>query len=145
MKNPRTNKKSKKRLVLATVDQFHVFLSGYMHAKRKTPIRFAASLGISPQLVYMLLNGKRPPSAKILKKLSVEIAYRIRGAPEVIAPDELQMLVVMKMQASKLGLKEYAERLGIHPQTLYTIVAGLRLPPKSLMKKLDLEPVYATR
>jgi hypothetical protein len=41
---------------------------------------------------------------------------RSQGAPMVIAPEELKMLAVMKMQRSGLDIKGYAEKLGIHPQ-----------------------------
>jgi hypothetical protein len=142
VKSKRPLAKSKKESTVIRPEDFPVFLSGVVHAKRKSPKEFAASLGISPQLLYMLLNGKRAPSANVLRNLGLQIAHMIPGYAEIIAPDQLQMLVVLRMQMSKLGQKGYAEFLGIHEQTLYTIVAGIRLPPKSVIKKLELETVY---
>jgi transcriptional regulator with XRE-family HTH domain len=142
MKGAPVNKKSKNISVAATIEEFPVFLAGFMHAKRKTPKEFAAFLGVSPQLLYMLRNGSRSPSQEILKKIGLEVAYRIAGTSEVIALEDLKMFIVAKLQDSKLDLKGYAAKVGIHEKTLYTIIAGIRPMSKSLIKQYGLENVY---
>ncbi len=40
--------------------------------------KFAESLGVTRQLVYMMLQGKRQPSAAVLKKLGLEVYYGLK-------------------------------------------------------------------
>ncbi|WP_158792436.1 hypothetical protein [Granulicella sp. L60] len=123
-------------------DQLKMYLTIKMQILKLDATNYVKKLGITRQMLWAITNGTRKPSPDLLKKVGLEIAYRIPGAPEIISPDQLQMLVVMKMQKSGLEPSDYAAQLGIHPQTLYTILSGLRLPPKSLMPKLELETVY---
>jgi len=53
---------------------FHVFLKARMFGDSMA--EFAAKLGISTTLLYMLLAGTRKPSAAILKKVGLEVCYR---------------------------------------------------------------------
>jgi hypothetical protein len=132
----------KKFSAIVIPDQLGMYLDLKMQALKLDVEGYAKKLGVSRQLIYMAKKGSRQPSKELLKKFGLEINYRIPGFAELIAPEQLQMLVVLKMQMSKLGQKGYAEFLGIHEQTLYTIVAGIRLPPKSVIEKLELETVY---
>jgi predicted transcriptional regulator len=149
VKSKASASRAKNKSAVVIPEEFPVFLGGVMHAKKKSPKDFAASLGISPQLLYMLLNGRRAPSASVLGTLGLQVAYLITGSsvgrPEdkmILTAPELKMFVVVKMQMSGLDIHGYAELLGIHHQTLYAIIAGYRMPSKSLMKKLKLETVY---
>jgi hypothetical protein len=60
-------------LIIDPVD-FHVFLKARM--MQDTVAEYAAKLGVSPKLVYMLLNGTKKPSAAILKKMGLEVVFR---------------------------------------------------------------------
>jgi hypothetical protein len=53
---------------------FHVFLKARM--MRDTVAEYSAKLGVSPKLVWMLLNGTKKPSKAILKKVGLEVVYR---------------------------------------------------------------------
>lgn len=55
---------------------FPVYLKARM--LRDTVAEFAAKLGVTPKLVYMLLTGKRKPSKTILKKVDLEVVFRMR-------------------------------------------------------------------
>jgi transcriptional regulator with XRE-family HTH domain len=56
--------------------EFPVFLIAKIG---KTPVvEFAESLGVTRQLVYMMLQGKRQPSAAVLKKLGLEVYYGLK-------------------------------------------------------------------
>jgi transcriptional regulator with XRE-family HTH domain len=137
-----SKKKQKKFSAIVLPDQLGMYLDLKMQALKLDVEGYAKKLGVTRQLVYMAKKGSRQPSKELLNKFGLELNYRLPGYAELIAPEQLQMLVVLKMQMSKLGQKGYAEYLGIHEQTLYKIVAGVRLPPKSVIKKLELETVY---
>jgi hypothetical protein len=135
-------KNQKKFSPIVLPDQLGMYLDLKMQSLKLDVKGYAKKLGVTHQLIYMAKKGSRPPSKDLLKKFGLELNYRLPGYAELIAPEQLQMLVVLKMQMSKLGQKGYAEFLGIHEQTLYTIVAGVRLPPRSVIEKLELETVY---
>ena len=59
-------------LIIDPVD-FPVFVKARMGTD--TVAEFAAKIGVSPKLVYMLLSGSRGPSKEILKKLGLKIAF----------------------------------------------------------------------
>ena len=64
-------------LVIDPVD-FPVFLKARM--MRDDVATYATKLGISANLLYLLLTRKRKPSAAILKKVDLEVVYRTRTA-----------------------------------------------------------------
>jgi hypothetical protein len=53
---------------------FPVFLKARMMSD--TVAEYAAKLGVSQNLVYMLLTGAKTPSKAILKKVGLEVVYR---------------------------------------------------------------------
>ncbi len=53
---------------------FPVFLRARM--MRLNVAEYAAELGVTPKLVYMLLAGTRKPSAAILKKVGLKVVYQ---------------------------------------------------------------------
>jgi hypothetical protein len=57
---------------------FPVFLRARM--MQDSVAGYAAKLGISANLLYLLLTGKRKPSAAILRKVDLEVVYRARPA-----------------------------------------------------------------
>ena len=59
-------------LIIDPVD-FPVFVKARMGTD--TVAEFAAKIGVSPKLVYMLVSGSRTPSPAILKKLGLKVAY----------------------------------------------------------------------
>ena len=67
------------------------------------------------------------------------------GSSGIITAEELRMFVQVKLQMSGLDVKAYAEKLGVPHQTVYAILAGARLPSKSLLDQLGLETVYRIR
>jgi len=64
-------------LVIAE-SEFRVYLVALMGAKKVTVKEFADELGVSVDLLYLLMQGKRKPSPAMLKKLGLEVSYRIR-------------------------------------------------------------------
>jgi hypothetical protein len=64
------------------------------------------------------------------------------GTTGVITSEEIKMFVTVKMQMAGLDVRGYAETLKVPHQTIYAILAGDRLPSKSLLEKLGLEIVY---
>jgi hypothetical protein len=54
---------------------FPTFLKARMGGR--TVAQFAKELGISENLLYVLLAGSRKPSAAVLKKLGLKIAYQL--------------------------------------------------------------------
>jgi Helix-turn-helix len=59
---------------------FPVFLKARMMSD--SIAEYAAKTGIHPQMLYMMLAGKRPPSAEVLRKVGLEIVYRAKAKPE---------------------------------------------------------------
>lgn len=66
---------SKRQDLIIEPRDFPVFLKARMLQAKVD--EFAASLGVTPKLVYMLLNGSKKPSAAMLKKLGLEVVYRV--------------------------------------------------------------------
>jgi transcriptional regulator with XRE-family HTH domain len=58
------------------VKDFRVYLFARMQIAKKAPREYAEQLGISVDLLYLLLNGRRKPSASILQKVGLETCYR---------------------------------------------------------------------
>jgi transcriptional regulator with XRE-family HTH domain len=56
---------------------FPVFLKARM--MRDTVAEYAAKLGVTPKMLYMLLSGDRKPSAAILEKVGLEVVFRAVG------------------------------------------------------------------
>lgn len=57
-------------------EQFPLFLKARM--MRGSVADLAKELGVTGKLVYMLLSGERKPSAAILKKLGLEVVFRLK-------------------------------------------------------------------
>lgn len=56
---------------------FHVYLKAWMGANGYQSVeQLAVRLGVSRELVYMLLTGSRKPSAAILEKVGLETVFR---------------------------------------------------------------------
>jgi hypothetical protein len=68
---------SKRPELIIEPKEFPIFLKARM--MNATVNEYAASLGVSPQLLYMLLTGTKKPSAAILKKVGLEVVYQARG------------------------------------------------------------------
>jgi predicted transcriptional regulator len=59
---------------------FPVFLKARMMTD--SVAEYAEKTGIHQQLMYYMLQGNRPPSAEVLKKVGLEIVYRAKAKPE---------------------------------------------------------------
>lgn len=123
-------------------DKIGSYLKTKMEESKLDPLGYSRKLGITRELIYMVMSGSRSPSKDFLERVGLEIGYRMPGSSMVFTIGDLQMFVVVKMLDSKLDLKGYAADIGIHEQTLYLIVSGKRPVPKSLIEKYGLEKVY---
>lgn len=135
-------KKKPKIAPVFTPDKLGSYLKTRMEEENLDIRGYAKKLGVTRELVYMMMSGSRAPSKEFLEKVGLEAGYRMPGSATVFTIADLQMFVVMKMLDSKLNAKDYAAKIGIHEQTLYLIVAGKRPIPKPLIEKYGLETVY---
>jgi predicted transcriptional regulator len=135
-------KRKQKTERVVTQDQIGSYLKVEMHKLGLDVLGYSKKIGVSRELIYMVMNGSRAPSKEIIQKIGLETAYRLPGSPLLLSAADLRMYVVVKLQDSKLDPKGYAAKLDIHEQTLYTILAGTRLVPKSLIEKYGLEMIY---
>jgi hypothetical protein len=75
--------KEKQTEILISPEEFPAYLKGRLD--NTTVVALAAELGVTTNLVYMLLSGKRTPSASIIKKLGLRPAYVFRGNQDVLS------------------------------------------------------------
>ena len=135
-------KKRPKTAPVFTSDKIGSYLKTKMAEAKLDVNGYAKKLGVHTQSIYMVASGSRAPSKEFLEKVGLETGYRMPGSSVVFSLADLQMFVVMKLLDSKLNTTDYAAKIGIHEQTLYKIVAGVRPVPKPLIKQYGLELVY---
>jgi hypothetical protein len=67
--------------IIIEPENFRLFLMAW-RGQHGSMAECAAKLGVSQKLIYMLLSGDRKPSAAILKKLGLEVVYRVKLSGE---------------------------------------------------------------
>ena len=86
MPSKRTAKKlvedSKRRQIVLQSADFRIYLMVKVETSMQSGAEFARSLGISADLLYLLMAGKRKPSAAVLSKLNLEVCYQFVEKPK---------------------------------------------------------------
>jgi len=67
----------KPRPIIIERNEFSAVMAARMGALNLSVAQFAQQLGISRAAVYALMSGALPPSEKILKKVGLEVVYRV--------------------------------------------------------------------
>jgi hypothetical protein len=60
-----------------TADELKIFVQLKMQMSGLTALEYAEKMGVPRQTIYAILNGDRLPSKALLKKLGIEVVYRI--------------------------------------------------------------------
>jgi predicted DNA-binding transcriptional regulator AlpA len=62
---------------ILTVEELKMYVTVKVQMSGLDVRAYAAKLGVPHQTIYAIMNGKRLPSKALLKKLGLEVVYRI--------------------------------------------------------------------
>jgi hypothetical protein len=133
------------RLTIEPKD-FPVFLRARMMGD--TVGEFAAKLNVTRSTVYMLLSGDLQPSAKILAKVGLKVAYGDASTNahsltrSIVEPENFS--AYLQGRKGNDTVADFALKLGVSKKLAYYLLGGTRMPSEMILRKLNLASIYVT-
>jgi hypothetical protein len=98
--------------------------------------RLAVASGISRQWLADIRDGERIPKRSTVKKVGMGLRHLQLGVTDRIRERDT-LLLRAKAECRRIGLRQFASKLGLDHSTLAQVLSGKRVPSQSLTQRLE--------